>query len=72
MTDDFVSEPHPTGALVPVPESSSTTLTAAGRRPFLESERAAARRGVLRDLVRTTFDTLDALGDTIAGAVGLR
>ena len=72
MIDDFGSEPQASATLVPAPLSSTTALTASGWRPFLESEHAAARRRMLLDVVDSALDTLDTLGDTIAGAVGLR
>jgi hypothetical protein len=36
------------------------------------NERRARVGGALHDLVESTLDTLDTLGDTIAGVVGLR
>jgi hypothetical protein len=70
MIDDFVSEPHASGALVPVPHHPTTALTTPTTLPL--NERRARVGGALHDLVESTLDTLDTLGDTIAGVVGLR
>jgi len=72
MIDDFISETPATTSLVPAPHAPDAALAESGWRPFLESERAIARRGTLRDVLESALDTLDTLGDTIAGAVGLR
>jgi hypothetical protein len=71
MIDDFDSEPQSSGALVPAPLGSTTALTAPAPLP-LNERRAAGLGETLQELVETTLDTLDDLGDRIAGAVGLR
>ena len=68
MIDDFVSEVQPGAALVPAPQHSATALTT----PVNERARAIARGDTMRNLFESALDTLDTLGDTIAGAVGLR
>ncbi|HEV7992645.1 MAG TPA: hypothetical protein VGP25_12525 [Gemmatimonadaceae bacterium] len=73
MIDDFLPETEPSGALVPPPRTPPTALaTAAPLPPRLPSGAIASREGFFRDLVRSTLDSLDTLGDSIAGAIGLR
>jgi hypothetical protein len=61
------------GALVPAPQLPSTALAAPA--PLLprwdDADRIAAREFFAR-VVRSTFDALDNVGDSIASAVGLR
>jgi hypothetical protein len=73
MMDDILPQPQPSGALVPPPRTPPTALaTAEPLPPLRPSGRVVRSEGLLRDLVRTTLDTLDSLGDSIAGAIGLR
>jgi hypothetical protein len=73
MIDDFLPEPEPSGALVPPPRNPPTALaTSAPLPPSRPSLAITPREGFFRGLVQTTLDSLDSLGDTIAGAIGLR
>lgn len=73
MIDDILPEPQPSGALVPPPRTPPVALaTAQPLLPHRPSRGIASGEDLLRDLVRTTLDTLDSLGDSIAGAIGLR
>jgi hypothetical protein len=73
MIDDILPEPQPSGALVPPPRTPPVALaTAEPLQPQRPSLSVTSREGFFRDLVRTTLDSLDSLGDTIAGAIGLR
>jgi hypothetical protein len=73
MMDDILPEPQPSGALVPPPRTPPVALaTAEPLQPHRPSRSIAPRKGFFRDLVRTTLDSLDSLGDSIAGAIGLR
>ena len=73
MIDDFLPEPQPSGALVPPPRNPPTALATADALPPQRPARAITPRdGLLRQLVQTTLDSLDSLGDSIAGAIGLR
>ena len=71
MIDDQLPEPHPSGALVPPPSGPITTIATSAplppRRPPM-----MPREDFFRGLVRSTLDTLDRVGDSIAGAIGLR
>ena len=74
MTDDErIPEPQPSGALVP-PHVPSTALAAAA--PSLPRQWGADDTRAARDffarVVRSTFDALDNVGDSIATAIGLR
>ena len=73
MIDDPLPEPQPSGALVPPPRGPTTAIaTAAPLPPRHPSPAIRPREGVFRGLVQSTFDTLDRVGDSIAGAIGLR
>jgi hypothetical protein len=73
MIEDFLPEPEPSGALVPPPRNPPTALATADALPPRRPSRAITpREGILRSFVQTTLDSLDSLGDTIAGAIGLR
>jgi hypothetical protein len=73
MIDDFFPEPEPSGALVPPPRNPPTALaTAAPLLPRRPSRVISPREDFFRGLVQSTLDSLDSLGDTIAGAIGLR
>lgn len=73
MIDDFLPEPQPSGALVPPPRNPPTALATADALPPQRPARAiTSGEGLLRQLVLTTLDSLDSLGDSIAGAIGLR
>ena len=73
MMDDIRPEPQPSGALVPPPRTPPVALaTAESLPPRRPSNRGVRSEDFFRDLVRTTLDSLDSLGDSIAGAIGLR
>jgi hypothetical protein len=73
MIDDILPEPQPSGALVPPPRTPPVALaTGEPRWPDRPAREVALSEGFFRDLLRTTLDSLDSLGDSIAGAIGLR
>ena len=73
MIDDMLPEPQPDGALVPPPRNPPTALaTADALPPRREPRDVATHEGFFRQVVQTTLDTLDEVGDRIAHAVGLR
>lgn len=75
MTDDERSpESRPSGALVPPPHLPSTALAAATPLPPRQwgADDTRAARDFFARVLRTTFDALDNVGDSIAAAVGLR
>jgi hypothetical protein len=73
MTNDHLPEPQPSGALVPPPHGPVTAIaTSAPLPPRRPSRTITPREGFFRGLVQTTLDTLDRVGDNIAGAIGLR
>jgi hypothetical protein len=73
MMDDILPEPQPSGALVPPPRTPPVALaTVEPLPPRRPSSRAVRSEGFFRDVVRSALDSLDSLGDTIAGAIGLR
>ncbi|MEO8564475.1 MAG: hypothetical protein ABI601_20545 [bacterium] len=73
MIDDLLPEPEPSGALAPPPRHPPTALaTSAPLPPRRPSRVITPREGFFRGLVQATLDSLDSLGDTIAGAIGLR
>lgn len=73
MMDDILPEPQPSGALVPPPRMAPVALaTAEPVPPRRPSNRVVRSEGFFRELVRTTLDSRDSLGDSIAGAIGLR
>jgi hypothetical protein len=73
MIDDMLPEPEPAGALVPPPRNPPTALaTADALPPRREPRDIAPREGILRQVVQTTLNALDDVGDSIAHAIGLR
>ncbi|HET7132391.1 MAG TPA: hypothetical protein VFJ95_09080 [Gammaproteobacteria bacterium] len=71
MSDEILPLPEPSGALVPPPVNPPTALAAATPIPPRREDRVDVRT-LVGQAVDTTLDALDALGDSIAGAVGLR
>jgi hypothetical protein len=71
MSDEILPPPEPTGALVPPPGHPPTALAAIAPLPPRREDPLDVRT-LLGQAVDTTLDALDALGDSIAGAVGLR
>jgi hypothetical protein len=71
MSDEILPQSEPSSALVPPPTHPPTALAASAPRPP-RREDAVDLRVLIGRLVDTTFDALDTLGDSIAGAVGLR
>jgi hypothetical protein len=76
IDDQRIPDPHPepSGALVPVPHVPSTALAAAAPlapRQWSDDDMLVARDFFAR-VLRTTFDALDNVGDSIATAIGLR
>ena len=73
MDEERIPEPEPTGALVPPPVHPPTALaTAAPLPPRRWDDDVIEARGVLERAVNRALDALDSVGDSIAGAVGLR
>ena len=75
MTDDErIPESQPSVALVPPPRVPSTALAAAAPLPprQWDADDTRAARDFFARVVRTTFDALDNVGDSIAVAIGLR
>ena len=73
MDEERIPEPEPTGALVPPPVHPPTALaTAAPLPPRRWDDDVSEARGVLERAVNRALDALDSVGDSIAGAVGLR
>ena len=73
MIDDHLPEPLPSGALVPPPSGPITAIaTSAPLPPRRPSRTITPREDFFRGLVQSTLDTLDRVGDSIAGAIGLR
>jgi hypothetical protein len=75
MDDDRIPETQPSGALVPPPRVPPTAVATAAplppRRPI--PPRPPASLGAsLRGFLSAALDRLDALGDRIADAAGLR
>jgi len=71
MTDDLHADANTTSDF----ESPSAPVTAlVANAPLADRPvpSVTLRDGLLRDLVHTALDSLDLLGDRIAGAVGLR
>jgi hypothetical protein len=71
MSDEILPQSEPSGALVPPPTHPPTALAAPAPLPP-RREDAVDLRAFVGRLVDATFDALDTLGDSIAGAVGLR
>lgn len=72
--DGHLPEPESSGSLVPPPRVPPTAVaTSAPPPPPPASSRSTrlGRRGIA-GLVDAALDSLDTLGDRIAGAVGLR
>jgi len=74
MTDERIPDPEPSAALVPPPHVPSTALAAATPLPPRQwgDDDVRAARDFLTRVVRSTFDALDNVGDSIATAIGLR
>ncbi|MDB4883854.1 MAG: hypothetical protein JWL95_2620 [Gemmatimonadetes bacterium] len=73
MTDEQMPEPEPTGALVPPPRNPPTAIaTASPLPPHRPSRAITPREGFFRNLVQSTLNALDDVGDSIAHAIGLR
>lgn len=73
MDDERLPAPEPSGALVPPPANPPTALaTAAPLPPRRSVNDIEVARDVFRDMVRTTLNALDKVGDSIASAIGLR
>ena len=66
------SEPQDGGALVPARPVSPATPIFPAARPGAASEVGWRRDGTLGALVTAALDGLDALGDRLAEAAGLR
>ena len=74
MSDDFVPETQPSGALDPPrrrPPTAVGTL-AVPPHPFRVPQRRFMRRSRVQQLLGLVFDGLDRLGDRIARASGVR
>jgi len=74
MIDDFIPESQtaPGGALVPPPRHPPLALSAGDATPPHRQPVYVSGQAFARELAHTALDALDALGDSIAGAVGLR
>jgi hypothetical protein len=74
MTDDqHISEPELGGSSLPVPVQPSIALAApAALQPRRSDDDLIAARDLFARVVRSTFDALDNVGDSIATAIGLR
>ncbi len=73
MDEERIPEPEPSGALVPPPVHPPTAIaTAAPLPPRRWDDDVIEARGVLERAVNRALDALDSVGDSIAGAVGLR
>ena len=73
IDDERIPDPEPSGALVPAPQVPSTSLAgAAPWTPRLNDDDVIAARELFARVVRSTFDALDNVGDSIATAIGLR
>ena len=70
--DEHSPETQPSGSLVPPPRVPPGALATAAPQPPHRPSRSVRRSYGVRDLVSDALDRLDALGDRIAGAVGLR
>jgi hypothetical protein len=68
MSDESRPIAEPGGALVPTPDHPPTALAAPAALPSRRRDEPVT----LGRLVDSALDVLDALGDSIAGAVGLR
>lgn len=74
IDDERIPESEPSGALVPAPHLPATALAAAAPVPpraWADDDMLVARDFFAR-VVRSTFDALDTVGDSIAVAIGLR
>ena len=74
IDDERIPDPEPSGALVPAPHVPPTALAAAAPLPprTWNDDDVIAARELFARVVRSTFDALDNVGDSIATAVGLR
>ena len=74
IDDERIADPEPSGALVPAPHVPSTALATPAplRAPRWGDDDVIAARELFARVVRSTFDALDNVGDSIATAIGLR
>jgi hypothetical protein len=75
IEDERSPDPQPSGALVPPPHLPSTALAATAPVPprrWDDDNDVIAARNFFARVVRSTFDALDNVGDSIASAIGLR
>jgi len=74
IDDERIPEPEPGGVLVPPPHLPSTALAAAAPVPprRWDDDDVIAARDFFARVVRSPFDALDNVGDSIATAIGLR
>jgi hypothetical protein len=74
IDDERIPDPEPSGALVPPPHLPSTALAAATPLPprRWDDDDVIVARDFFARVVRSTFDALDNVGDSIANAIGLR
>ena len=74
MIDERIPDPEPSGTLVSAPQLPSTALAAAAPLPPRSwgDDDVIAARDFFARVVRSTFDALDNVGDSIATAIGLR
>jgi len=74
IDEERIPEPEPSGALVPPPHLPSTALAAAAPVPprRWDDDDVIDARNFFARVVRSTFDALDNVGDSIATAIGLR
>ena len=72
--EERIPDHDATGALVPAPQVPSTALATPAPllAPRWREDDVAAARELFARVVRSTFDALDNVGDSIATAVGLR
>ena len=72
--DEHGPDTESSGALTPPPTYPPTAVAASAPLPPLRpsASRVPARRRGLRGLIEFALDGLDAIGDRIAGAAGLR
>jgi len=72
IDDERVPDSEPTGTMVPyVPSAALAAPAATSPRRWSDDDTIAARDFFAR-VVRSTFDALDSVGDSIASAIGLR
>jgi hypothetical protein len=73
INDERIPDPEPSGTLVPAPHASTALATPAPLlAPRWGDDDVIAARELFARVVRSTFDALDNVGDSIATAIGLR